>query len=216
MTAVPLPGYRQSAVGISERLRYGTCGALVLAAAGVAAAGQPAGGGQVQVHLDRGRVTLAAVEARPAEILAAWSRAGGTRFVGTEALGDETLTLRLVAVDEAEALRILLGSAAGYVAAARRAPVAGASRYDRVKVLALSGQGPRLRAGPARPAPPTFNPAAPGGALPAADVRRLLAAVTGRQTVAAPAETVGETPAVDTEAPARTVRFPGMTVEPGR
>ena len=171
---------------ISGRLRCVTCGALVLAITSLAAAraGQPPFAGEVQVRLDRGRVTLVAAEARLAEVLAAWSRAGSTRFVGAEALGDELLTLHLVEVDEAAAMRILLSAAAGYVAAARRAPGPGGSRYDRVTILAPSGRGPRLPAGPSPSSAPRFDPVSAGGlsgsALPAADLQRLLDAVAGR------------------------------------
>ena len=206
-------------MGISGRLRCVTGGALVLAITAMAAAGQPAAAGEVQVRLDRGRVTLVAAEARLAEVLAAWSRAGGTRFVGAEALGDELVTLHLVEVDEAAAMRILLSAAAGYVAAARRAPGPGGSRYDRVKILAPSGRGPRLPAGPSPSSAPRFDPVSagglPGSALPAADLQRLLDAVAGRPTPVPPEEGAGEAPAAGADARPGTAPFPGMTVDPG-
>lgn len=193
-------------------------GAAALALA-VCAAGAPvaAGGDEVDVRLDGGRVTLVADGAPLAAVLAAWSRAGDTRFVGAEPLGGEVLTLRLADVDEADALRLLLGAAAGYVAAERRTPVAGASRYDRVTVLAVAGQAPRPPSEAPPPRPPPFDPAragpGPGGGLPAADVQRLLAAVAGRQ---GPGSTpTEEAPAAGTDTPPQTAPFPGMTVEPG-
>ena len=204
----------------SGRLRWATGGALVLAiTAAMDAAEQPAAGGEVRVRLDRGRVTLVVAETRLAEVLAAWSRAGGTRFVGAEALGDELITLHLVEVDEAAAMRILLSAAAGYVAAARRAPGPGGSRYDRVKILAPSGRGLRLPAGPSPSSGPRFDPAAagglPGSALPAADLQRLLDAVAGRPAPAAPVEGAGEAPAAGADPRPGTAPFPGMTVGSG-
>ena len=174
-----------------------------------------AGGDEVEVRLGGGRVTLVADGAPLAAVLAAWSRAGDTRFAGAEPLGGEELTLRLVDVDEADALRLLLVGAAGYVAAARRVPAAGASRYDRVQVLAVAGAAPRAPSGAGPSPPPPFDPAragpVPGGGLPAADIQRLLAAVAGPR---GPAQSPppADTPAA-TGTP-QTAPFPGMTVEP--
>ena len=135
--------------------------------------------------------------------------------MGAEPLGGAVLTLRLADVDEADALRLLLGAAAGYVAAERRPPVAGASRYDRVTVLAVAGQAPRPPPEAATAPPPPFDPAragtGPGGGLPAADVERLLAAVAGQRAPAGPPQ--AGTPAAGSGTP-QTAPFPGMTVEP--
>ena len=76
-------------------------------------------------HMDGGRVTLIATEARLVDVLAEWSRVGQTQFVGAESIGGELITLHLVDAAEAEAIHFLLGSAAGHVAAPRRAGVSG-------------------------------------------------------------------------------------------
>ena len=124
--------------------------ATVLLAAltlGTALDGPLLGAGEIRMAIDGGRVTLSATEAPLADVLAEWSRVGGTRFVGAETLSRETVTLRLVDADEADAIRLLLRAAAGYVAAPRRTGVAGAARYDRVTILAArrtpAPRGPR-------------------------------------------------------------------------
>ena len=82
---------------------------------------QPAGADEIELRIDGGRVTLIVTDAPLPAVLAAWARVGHTRVVGAEALADATVTLHLVDVAEAEALRILLRPAIGYVAAPRRA-----------------------------------------------------------------------------------------------
>ena len=132
--------------------RWATAGLLTALTLGTTLDGPLLGAGEIRMAIDGGRVTLSATEAPLADVLAAWSRVGGTRFVGAETLGRETVTLRLVEADEADAIRLLLRAAAGYVAAPRRAGAAGAARYDRVTILAA-------RRTPA-PAPGNTAPAA--------------------------------------------------------
>ena len=152
--------------------RWATAGLLTALTLGTALDGPLLGAGEIRMAIDGGRVTLSATETPLADVLAEWSRVGGTRFVGAETLGREPVTLRLVEADEADAIRLLLRSAAGYVAAPRRAGVAGAARYDRVTILAA-------RRTPA-PAPDNTAPASAhetdGGGAPAGSgaVPRLL------------------------------------------
>lgn len=114
----------------------GVTGAI-LAAVGVAAVAAPLlATGEIRISMDGGRVTVIATEARLADVLAEWTRVGATRFVGSEAIGEETITLHLVDADEEEAIRLLLHAAAGFVAASRPAGGSGASRFDRVTILA--------------------------------------------------------------------------------
>ena len=179
---------------------------------------RPAGADGIQVHIEGGRVTLVATEAPLTEVLAAWSRAGGTRFVDAEVVAGETVTLHLVEVTEGAALRTLLRPAAGYVAAPRRAAGAGASLYDRVKILG----GRRLRpAGTARAEPARDGPAAavpPGpDPMPLDDLQRLLDAVSGttggvREVIAAESAPPGVSASPPLR-PVRTTPFPGMVVE---
>ena len=189
--------------------------AVVALAAGAAA--QPARADEIELRIDGGRVTLIATDAPLPAVLAAWARVGHTRVVGAEALADATVTLHLVDVAEAEALRILLRPAIGYVAAQRVANVPGTSRYDRVQILGTGRQSPAARdaAADGRAAPPAG--ALSGAPMPLEDMQRLLDAVS-RTTggVAAPAAPDVAPTGAGTVRPAPTTPFPGMVVEPGR
>ena len=214
-----------SAVVMRQRWRVSAGGvAAVALAAGVAA--RPAAADEIQFSLDAGGVTLIASGAPLTEVLAAWSRVGGTRFVDAEAVAGTSVTLHLVDVAESEALRVLLRPVVGYVAAPRRAGSAGASRYDRVKILGTGRLAPAApgAAGGARPA--GADPAGvgmPAGApMPLEDMQRLLDAVSGATGGVAAAAAAGATPRAAgsgpsgadwTVRPAPTTPFPGMVVE---
>ena len=115
--------------------------------------GRGPGADELQFTIGEGRVTLIASDALLGDVLAEWERAGNTRFVDAGDLDEVPVSLHLVDVPEAEALRLLLRPAAGYLAA-RRAPLTpGASVYDRVKILAGRANSPPPRSAPAtRPA----------------------------------------------------------------
>ena len=200
--------------------------AAVALAAGLTA--RPAAADEIQLSMDAGRVTLVASGAPLTDVLAAWSRVGGTRFVDAEAVAGESVTLRLVDVTESEALRVLLRPAVGYVAAPRRPGSTGISRYDRVKLLgtgrlapatAAAGGGRAVGDGQAGAGTPTAAP------MPLEDMQRLLNAVSGTTggvaaaVAAAPGE-AGSAPSGADDAgaarPAPTTPFPGMVVEPGQ
>lgn len=190
------------------------CSALAMALVTVGAL-QPAAADQIQFSIDRGRVTLIATDAPLADILAAWAQTGDTRFVGADTLVDQPLTLHLVDVDEADVMRLLLRSAAGYVAAPRRTPMPGTSRYDRVKIL--GGSVPQTVAAASEwqssPLVPARARATTGQALPAADLQRLVDAVAGPRARAAPPEAAVAAPR-GAMRPAPSAPLPGMTVEP--
>ena len=192
--------------------RRATVGALV--AATMAAAGETPSldADEIRVVIASGRVTLSATEAPLAEVLAEWSRVGGTRFVGADTLG-ATVTLRLVDADEAEALRLLLRSAAGYVAASRCRGAGGAAYYDRVTILAsgaLPAQPVADTTAPPRPvAVPDGPPAgleAPAGLVSMEELQRLLDA-----TAAANGGTTADAP-VPAATPVQATPFPGMGI----
>ena len=96
----------------------------------------------VEVTFSKGRVTLTAQDATVRDILAEWAVAGDTQFVDVDALVPIPLRLELVDVPEAEALRLLLRNAAGFVAAPRAAAATGSSTFDRVVIMASSQQAP--------------------------------------------------------------------------
>ena len=118
----------------------------------------PAAAQQVKLTFNEGLVSLDATSAPIRSILSEWSKLGGTKMVGIERITGAPLTLKLIDVPEAQALEIILRSAAGYMAAPR-AVGAGASRYDRIMVMATSST-PAPAAAPAatRQQPnPAFN-----------------------------------------------------------
>ena len=199
------------------RAAAGALAAVVVAAAGTAPL---TGAGEIAIIMDAGRVTLIATEARLADVLAEWSRVGQTQFVGAGPIGGELITLHLVDAAEAEAIHFLLGAAAGYVAAPRRAGGAGVSRYDRVTIMATRGTPVRA----ARPAAPLRGGGVPAEAPPAYDpVRSSLEAPVlvrmeelQRLLDAAAAESASPPPDPDpAAAPVVTTPFPGIGSDPG-
>ena len=105
-----------------------------------------AGDGEIRLTIAEGRVTLVTRDAPLEDVLAEWARAGGTRFVDADGLDTVPVSLHLVDVPEAEALRLLLRPAAGYLAVPRAATTPGASAYDRVKILAVRSRSPGRQA----------------------------------------------------------------------
>ena len=104
---------------------------LMLCCCSLQAAAQPH-----TLEFRNGRVSLHVQDVPVAAVLAEWSRRGATQIVNAEHLAPARVTLELVDVPEAEALDILLGAAAGYVALRRQHRDAGASAYDRIFILA--------------------------------------------------------------------------------
>jgi hypothetical protein len=109
-----------------------TASALFLLASGIARADE------LKLTIADGKVTLDADNVPLRAILAEWTRVGETQIVNAEKLTGAPITVHLANVPEAQALDIVLRSASGYMAAPRPAGAAGASRYDRVIILASS------------------------------------------------------------------------------
>lgn len=107
--------------------------AVCLVASATAASAQ-----NLKLEFSDGRVSIDATGVPVRTILTEWARLGGTRIVGGEKVTGAPLTIHLEKVDEASALQIVLRSAAGYMAAPRRANTTGASAYDRIMILATS------------------------------------------------------------------------------
>ncbi|HEX5109435.1 MAG TPA: hypothetical protein VFV95_13350 [Vicinamibacterales bacterium] len=125
---------------------------LLLAAALPAAAQSP-----VSIRFDNGNVTLTANNAPLRTILAEWTRVGGSKIVNAERVTGQPVTLELNNVPEREALRVLLRSLGGYMAAARRDGATGASTLDRIFLIPT----PAPPNTPATNAVNTPSPAAP-------------------------------------------------------
>ncbi len=185
-----------------------------------------AAGGGIRFTIGEGRVTLIARNAPLGAVLAEWERAGSTRFVDAGGLDAVPVSLHLVDVPEAMALRLLLRPAAGYVAVARAPSTPGASQYDRVEILAARATPSRPRsaaatralaapapgaAGRGRPEDGRGNGPPPAGLSEAAQIERL-------QRLLRPRESGDESAAAATETapPARAPRAtprPGMLVD---
>ena len=233
MSRVTRPGLR-SAVGAAAAVGAMLAGAATLL-----------GAGEISIRMDGGRVTLLATDAPLGAVLAEWSRVGDTRFVGAEPLHGELITLHLVDASEPDAIRLLLRSAAGYVAAPRRTRGSGVSRYDRVTIMATRGTSSRsaraetaVRGGAAAAgAPSASNPPGASAQAPALvrmeELQRLLdpAFDPARAAVEAPAPVdrdelqrlldaasdPGSAPAEAAPAPTPVVTtpFPGVGADPG-
>jgi hypothetical protein len=98
----------------------------------------PAGASEFEFSMENGRVTIRAQDALLTDILAEWSRVGDTAIFNADELGSETVTIALVEVPEAKALRSLLRTANGYLAAPRAGMTDGVSRFDRILILTNS------------------------------------------------------------------------------
>ncbi len=180
------------------------------------------GGGGIQLTIGAGRVTLIARNAPLRAVLAAWERAGSTRFVDAGGLDAVPVSLHLVDVPEAMALRLLLRPAAGYIAVARAPSAPGASRYDRVEILAARAPPPRPRSAAAAPALAAPAPGAArggraedgrGNGPPPAELSEA-AQIERLQLLLRPRESGGESAAAATEAEPR-ARAPRATPRPG-
>jgi hypothetical protein len=108
---------------------------LILALALAVAA--PAAAQQLTVVFNDGLVTVDAASVPVRTILNEWAKKGGTKVVGAERISGAPLTIKLIDVPEAQALEVILRSVAGYMAAPRHTGE-GASRYDRILVMATS------------------------------------------------------------------------------
>ena len=203
-------------MGNTTHSRYpAAAGALAAVVVAATAAAPLLGAGEVTISMERGRVTLMATDALLADVLDEWSRVGETRFVGAEEIGGEPVTLYLVDTPEMEAIHLLLRSAAGYVAAPRRAGASGASRYDRVTILATRDTSVPPRTGAAVPAAvPAQGESVTAGSSPPAlvsmeELQRLLDAAAANSASTPPdAEAAPDIPVVMTP-------FPGIGADPG-
>ena len=113
----------------------------------------PAAAQQLTLTFNNGLVTVDATAVPVRTILNEWAKRGDTKVVGGERMSGAPLTVKLIDVPEAQALEVILRSAAGYMAAPRSTG-AGASMYDRILVMATSSA-------PAPAAPTAARPANP-------------------------------------------------------
>src|ERR1051325_7175425 len=104
----------------------------------------------VSLSIDERGVTLEARDATLREILAEWSRVGGTKVRNAEALDAKPVTLSLAGVSEREALDILLRDIGGYLLSARGAGGHTVSQFAGLLVVPARAVSP---AAPATPPP---------------------------------------------------------------
>jgi hypothetical protein len=108
--------------------------------------------GDLTLTLANGRATLIAQDVPLRQILDEWARVGNTTIVNGDKLTGPPMTLQLVDRPEREVLDLILRSASGYIAAPRKANLAGASQFEKVMILPVS-RGPVGMA--SAPPPPT-------------------------------------------------------------
>jgi hypothetical protein len=135
----------------------------VMAALAVFGAISPASA-DVQLSLQNGRVTIVAKDATVRQILTEWARVGQTKIVNVERIPGTPLTIELRDVPEQQALKILLRSISGYMAAPRTAmTAANTSVFDRIIVMPTLAAAAAPLSGASSPsaAPVMFSQAPP-------------------------------------------------------
>lgn len=98
-----------------------------------------ASGRALELTFHDGLVTLVARGVTVPEIMSEWARQGGSRIVNAEKMTGGTVTYEFHDVPETVVLQSVLRSAAGFIAAPRRAGgPSGASAIEQVVILAVS------------------------------------------------------------------------------
>jgi len=117
----------------------------------------------VLLSLQNGRVTIVAKDATVRQILTEWARVGQTKIVNVERIPGTPLTIELRDVPEQQALKILLRSISGYMAAPRTTmAAANESVFDRIIVMpTLAAAAAPLGAAPSPVAPTVFSQTTP-------------------------------------------------------
>ena len=104
---------------------------------------------KLDISFNEGRVTILAENVTLAEILAEWSRKGGSKIVNAEQLrGGPVMLTEFKDRPEAEVLRTLLREAPGYGAMMRTATPAGASTVQTVFIHAVRAITPTTSSAP--------------------------------------------------------------------
>jgi hypothetical protein len=116
------------------------------------AAAAPADAGELKLTIANGRATLIAQDVPVRQILAEWSRLGGTKIINGDKLMGPPVTLHIIDKPEREVLETLLRSASGYVASPRTIGSVGVSAFEAVMIMPTS-RPPAVTAS----GPPAFN-----------------------------------------------------------
>jgi hypothetical protein len=116
--------------------------------------------------IQNGLVTLDAQDVTVRQILTEWARVGKTRIINVERISGGPITLKVDAMPERQALDIVLRTIPGYMAIPRTSPVADASLYDSIMIMATTTAvaAPRPQQPPAGfPGMQSGIPGVPGG-----------------------------------------------------
>jgi hypothetical protein len=105
-----------------------------------------------------GLVSLDAQDVTVRQILTEWARVGKTRIVNVERIMGGPITLQFDDKPEKQALDIILRAIPGYMAVPRAMPVADASLYDSILIMATT-----TVVAPLRPQQPNAGLPVPGG-----------------------------------------------------
>ena len=92
----------------------------------------------LELSMQDGLVSLDAQNVTVRQILTEWARIGKTQIINVERITGGPVTLKFDAVPEKQALDIVLRSIPGYMAQPRAMPVADASLYDRILIMATT------------------------------------------------------------------------------
>src|SRR5688572_11123051 len=91
-----------------------------------------------ELSMQDGLVSLDAQNVTVRQILTEWARIGKTQIINVERITGGPVTLKFDAIPERQALDIVLRSIPGYMAQPRATPVADASLYDRILIMATT------------------------------------------------------------------------------
>ena len=120
----------------------------------------PSSAAGLNLSIQGGLVSLDAQDVTVRQILTEWARIGKTRIINVERVTGGPITLKFDEVPEKQALDIVLRSIPGYMALPRATPVADASLYDRILIMATTTVVAAPR--PQQPAPGFTGQPMPG------------------------------------------------------
>jgi len=98
----------------------------------------PSSAAGLTLSMQGGLVSLDAQDVTVRQILTEWARIGKTRIINVERIAGGPVTLKFDDIPEKQALNIVLRSIPGYMALPRATPVADASLYDRILIMATT------------------------------------------------------------------------------
>ena len=124
---------------------------LVLALLLLVWSASPSWAAGLKLTMQDGLVSLDAQDVTVRQILTEWARIGKTRIINVERITGGPVTLKFDDTPEKQALDIVLRTIPGYVALPRATPVADASLYDRILIMATTTAVAPLR--PQQPGP---------------------------------------------------------------